>query len=325
VEAVDWLHGEAEPLDGLVRVSARSWADSVLSDRSLLEPSLRDAGLGETDVQQALELRDEVASQARYWNGQIADFRARTEHLRFFATPPELQEMITQRESVLNRLRAWFAGREFIVEAREERRLPIPVFVVAAADVAGCTAAVSMRREHDADLEWGVTIAGTGLGGGASLTLSSSATFGAASGQVKAVFVTVVVPVERVTVLEDGRQIGEGCRIDAAALRVSGEFEIAVKHLQDEAVPAAGRLAKWYPLAGDVPGAITTYDYTYTVSRSRTVSLGVQAFGADLHVSAAISPSRSVTVTYELVGGSDYELHELAEGCGLVWVRPTAD
>ena len=297
----------------------------MLSDRGLLELSLRDAGLRETDVRQALELRDEVASQARYWDRQIADFRARTEHLRFFATPPELQEMITERESVLNRLRRWFTGREFIVEAREERGLRIPVFVVGAADVVGCTATVSMRREHHADLEWGVTIAGTGLAGGASLSLSSSATFGAASGEVKAVFVTVVVPVERVTVLEDGRRIGEGCRIDAAALRVSGEFEIAVKRLAAEAVPSPGRLAKRYPLAGDVPGAIATYDYAYTVSHSRTVSLGVQAFGADLHVNASVAPSRSVTVTYELIGGSDYELHELAEGCGLVWVRPTAD
>jgi hypothetical protein len=78
VEAADSLPGDAEPLDGQVRVSAQSWAESVLVDPDLLEPGLRDAGLSETDVHQALELRDEVASQARYWDGQIADFRART-------------------------------------------------------------------------------------------------------------------------------------------------------------------------------------------------------------------------------------------------------
>ncbi len=266
----------------------------MLIDRDVLEPGLRDAGLSETDVHQALELRDEVASQARYWDGQMGDFRARTGHLRFFDTPPELQEMIAQRESALKRLRNWFAGREFIVEAREEQRLLIPVFVLAAADVAGCTATVSMRREQDVDLEWGVTIAGTGLGGGASLTVSSSATFGAASGEVKEVFVPVAVPVERVTVLKDGRRIGEGYRIDAAALRVSKGFEAAVRRLPGEAVSSVGRLAKRYLLAGDVPGSIATYDYMYTGSHSRKVTLGVQAFGADLHVSASTAPSRSV-------------------------------
>jgi hypothetical protein len=295
----------------------------VLTDRNILEPGLRDAGLSETDVHQALELRDEVASQARYWDGQIADFRARTEHLRFFATPPELQEMITERESVINRLRAWFAGREVVVEAREEHRLLIPVFVLAAADVAGCTATVSMRQEHGVGLEWGVTVAGTGLGGAANVTVSSSATFAAASGEVKEVFVPAAVPVERVTVLENGRRIGDGFRIDPTALTVSREYELAARRLPSEAAPAAGRLAKRYPLAGDVPGAVATYDYTYTSSQSRKMSLGVQAFGADLHVSASIAPSRSVTVTYGLIGGGDYELHELAEGCGLVWVQPT--
>ncbi len=324
MEAVDWLHGGAEPLEGRVRVSAQSWVESVLADRDILKPGLRDAGLHETDVHEALELRDEVASQARYWDGQIEDFRARTEHLRYFVTPPELQEMITKRESVISRLRDWLAGREFIIEAREERKLPIPVFVLAAADVAGCTATVSMRQEHGIDLEWGVTIAGTGLGGGADLTISSSATFGAASSEVKAVFVTAVVPVERVTVLKDGRRIGQGCRVDAAALAIPGEYALAVKPLRGAEVPAAGRLAKRYPLANDVPGAIATYDYTYKSSQSRMLSLGVKAFGADLHVSASISPSRSVTVTYGLLGGSDYELHELAGGCGLIWVRPTA-
>src|SRR5262249_28178103 len=196
-EAVGWLHGGAEPLEGRVRVSAQSWVESVLTDRDVLKDGLRDAGLRETDIDEALELRDEVALQAQYWDGQIEDFRARTENLRYFVTPPELQEMITKRESMINRLRDWLAGREFIIEAREERKLPIPVFVLAAADVAGCTATVSMRQERGIDLEWGVTIAGSGLGGGGGLTISASAAFGAARGGGKGGFVSARGPVGR--------------------------------------------------------------------------------------------------------------------------------
>jgi hypothetical protein len=321
MEAVDWLYGEAEPLQGRVRVSAQSWADSVLADRNTIEPSLRDAGLREADVLEVLELRDDVARQAQHWDGQIDDFRARTAHLRGWVAPPEFEEMIIKRNSVVDRLREWFAGREFIVEASEHRELRIPVFVLAAADVFGCTATVSMQREHGVELEWGVTIIGTGLGGGANVTVSSSATFSAASGEVKAVFLPAVVPVERGTVLKDGRRIGAGYRIDAASLAQS-ELELGVMLLRSE-VPAMGKPVKRYRLADDAAGAIATYDYSYTSSQSRKLSLGVNAFGADMHLSASVAPSHSMIVTYALAGGTDYELHELAEGCGLIWA-PTA-
>ncbi len=210
MEAVDWLYGEAEPLEGRVRVSARSWADSALADRDVVEPSLRDE-LRETDVLRGARATRRRGAPAQSWDGQIDDFRApKTGDMRGWVTPPELEEMIVKRDSAVDRLRDWLAGRAFIVEAREDRELRIPVFVLAAADVPGCTATVSMKRERGVDLEWGVTIIGTGLGGGANVTVSSSATFSAASGEVKAVFVPAVVPVERVTVLKDGRRIGEG-------------------------------------------------------------------------------------------------------------------
>ncbi len=66
------------------------------------------------------------------------------------------------------------------------------------------------------------------------------------------------------------------------------------------------------------PGAIATYDYSYTSSQRGKLSLGVKAYGADLHLSTSVAPSHSVTVAYALAGGSDYELHELVEGCGLI-------
>lgn len=322
MDAVDRRHCEAEPLAAHVRVFAQSWIDSVLADREVLEPSLREVGLCEKEVLEALELRDEAASQARYWDDKIEDFRARTAHLRFFTTPPELEELISQRESVVARLRNWFNRREYIIEAREEYELRVPLFVLAAPAVAGCTATVSMRREEGVDLEWGLTIVGTGLGGAANMSVASSATFGASEGEIKAVFVPAIVPVERVTVLEEGRRIGEGFRIDPAGLAKSPPLELGVMRMPRAAVPAAGRLVNRYLLADDTPGAVATYDYSYANSGSGKLSLGVKALGADLHVSASIAPSHSVSVTYGLAGGSDYELHELAEGCGLIWEDP---
>jgi hypothetical protein len=169
-------------------------------------------------------------------------------------------------------------------------------------------------------LKWGVTVFGTGLGGSAQLTVSSSSKFTSTSGEIKVVFLPAVVTVEKGTMLKDGRSVGEGYRVDATQLRTTGAPGLLL--LPNGASPPIGEVAQRYPLSGDASGAVATYEYAYMRSRNGDLNLGAKAYGIDLSLKASVTLSRSVTLTYGLVAGVDYELHWLEEGNGLVWGQP---
>ena len=78
-----------------------------------------------------------------------------------------------------------------------------------------------------------------------------------------------------------------------------------------------GDLAERFPLAGDGSGAVATYEYAYKRSGEGDLNVGAKAFGVDIKLKATVELSNSITVTFGLVAGSDYELHRLAEGNGL--------
>jgi len=316
-DGTDWLHGEVEPFAGEARVLTEPWDEAALTRRDAFDASRRDAGLDDTAVREALELRDEAAAEAEHWDTEIQAFRERTKHIDFAFPPQQLQGMVHRRSSVLNRLRDWVAHREFQVDAREDVELPIPLFVLAAPDRPGCSATVETRQDGTRALQWSVKIFGTGLGGNATLAAGSSSTFSAASGEIKVVFLPVSLPVENVTVFEDGDVIACGRRVDASKLERSGELGLLL--LPKGASPPIGPVAQRFPLSGDTTEAVATFQYTYERSGGGELSVGAKAFGAELKLEAKVDLSESVTVTYELVAGVDYELHRLAEGDGLVW------
>ena len=195
--------------------------------------------------------------------------------------------------------------------------LSIPIFVLAAPDVEGCTAAVRIEKAITGEFVWGVKLFGTGLGGAAKITVKVRAGFSAARGEVKEVFVPVSVNAEKGVLRRRGKSIGPAVRVDADNLRPLGA--VAPRLLPRETAFTLGALVERYPLAGDTTGALAEYEYLYERIAAGETEIGVKAFGVDLSLKASVERARSMTVNYQLAGGFDYELHGLGAGDGLVW------
>ena len=313
-----WLEGDAETIAGQVQSISQSWDDAALNDRGAFEFDLREAGMPAPDVAQALAVRDEVAGAKQYLDRQIRDFWATTKD-RYITTPPEVERLYDAQASLGKRLRDWFSGREFRVDDTTTVDLRIPLFLLSAAPVPGCTASFEREETTEGELSWDLTIFGTGLSGANNLKVTATATFTAASGEAKAVFLPGSMVVEKVTVLEYGRETGRGCRIDVSRFTYNSELGLSL--LPSSARLAAGDLVCRYPLAGDTSGALAKYKYSDERTGSIELSLGFKAFGADLKLKGQVKRSTSVEVTYELKGGFDYELRRFAEGDGLVWAK----
>jgi hypothetical protein len=321
---VDWVRGAEQPLDGQTRIEVRSWDQLAFDRRGVFRESLRDLGLSEADVRDALKLRD---TALRHANKAVSDFWADHPH-SYFTIPPEVEREVNDvygsaRDSGLRRLRDWFSGRSIRVDEVEQLQIRLPLFVLAAASVPGCSARFATETTQEGQLEWSVTIYGTGLGSGGSVTTSVSAEFSATSGETKVIFLPVTVKVERVTVLEHGRRVGRGRRVDASNLQ-SQQQSPGLLLLAADAVPPVGKVANRFPLSGDTSGAIATYGYRYQAGNRKNLQLGLKAFGADIKVKTEVMMQRDIRLSYGLRGGSDYELYRLADGDGLLWAATPA-
>jgi hypothetical protein len=133
----------------------------------------------------------------------------------------------------------------------------IPLFLLAAAPVEGCTASFGTKSYFDRNPVWLINIFGTGLGGSAAFRVAASTTFTAASSEHKLVFLPASGAVEKVTWLRRGRPIGRGHRIDAATLHPAGAPGLLL--LPKEIQLPAGDIAQTFPLADDTTQAIATY------------------------------------------------------------------
>jgi hypothetical protein len=316
-----WLDGEAQPLAGQVGMTTKQWDRTALDHRNAFEFGLREAGLPDPDVLEALTVRDDVAHLTTRLGEQIEHFWATTNE-EYETTPPEVEELYSAQVSALDRLRNWFSGRSFRVDDTTTTDVRIPLFVLSAASVPGCTASFSREQTAEGQLSWDVTIFGTGLTATGSLEVSTSATFTAASGEAKVVFLPGSLTVEKVTALKHGRVVGRGYRVDGS--RFKSDSQPGLRLLAPSMVLPAGELVSKYPLADDTTGALAKYKYSDKASASKELQLGIKAFGVDVKLKAEAKRSTSVEVTYELKGGFDYELRRFAEGDGLVWGSGTA-
>jgi hypothetical protein len=202
-----------------------------------------------------------------------------------------------------------------------EVSLQLPLFLFSAPEIPGCTATFTTESTEGYGFGWSVTIMGTGLGADSSIQTSASATFRAASGETKVVFLPTAVFVERITVLDRGAPIYEGCRIDVACIHEQGQNP-AVMLLAANALPPLGRKEIDYPLGGDTPGGITTYSRTYMRTKKPFKRLGIKAYGVELELSVQSEMSKRKELIYDLRGGYDYALHRVAEWDGLLWAAP---
>ena len=314
----EWLRGRSERLTGRIQVrTEKDWVVAAVQSREVFESGLRAIGLPETEVARAVFLRDETHSRVRAIDAEIVRYRQPGVYYAFDPVPADLY---VQRNSAWQRLADWFKGREVRVLETTSTEVRVPLFVLSSADVEGCTAAFNLEEMQGRNLSWNMTIYGNGVGGAREFAVSAVAGFTAAAGQIKVVFVPVLLALQRVVVLEAGRQIGSGVQIDGSSVHTNSSPGLLV--LPPGTGPPAGLLVRRFPLAGDTTGALATYQWVYKRTSRLHTQIGLDVFGGKLSMNVGTELTTQVTLTYGLRGGYDYVLLGVAQGDGLLWALP---
>lgn len=309
-----WLSGTVEPLDSKVAVGGqKDWVDAALQSRDAFASSLRSIGLDD-EVERTVSLRDDTEAQLQAIELEIERYRPPGV---MFAVDPVPAELYARQRSVYRRLADYFSDREVRVLDTAMTEVRVPLFVLAGADVEGCTARFDQGVMRTRPLTWSLTVFGSGLGGSRELKASAAASFTAEAGEVKVVFQPLNLPVQRVAILLDGRQVGGGMRIDSAGIRTDASPGLLL--LSADATPPTGAQVQRFPLAGDPTGALATYQWVYARTSKKNLSLGLSAFDSKLSLTVGTELTTQVTLQYALRGGHDYVLLEIAEGDGLLW------
>lgn len=312
--------GTGLPVEGGSEVVVRDWEDLAFDRPERFAADLAAAGVPPEEVAGGLEILragHEQASDAvsAFWEAHP---------LRYIEAPGYLLDQAEQiydsaRSDGLSRLRDWFAGRRLVVDDRRLVDVRLPLFVLAAYPTPGCSATYETTEDTGGQRGWNIEIGGTGMSGGATVTSSVTSALTAGAGQAILVFLPVTVAVEQFRVVaRDGATLGSGRRIDASPARelspVPGGLLLA-----PEDVPAPGRRVHTYPLAGYPAASPARYGREYREERVSNLRIGVAAAGAGLALTGAVSMRAAVTISYVLMGGRDYPLHDLPDAHGLVW------
>jgi hypothetical protein len=311
----DWLTGTVEPLDAKVTVGGRKdWVDAALQSRDAFASGLRSIGLPDDEVERTVSLRDDTEAQLRAIELDIESHRPPGASFAVDPVPPELY---ARRRSLWRRFADYFSDREIRVLETTETEMRVPLFVLAGADVAGCTAKFDQQEMRTRPLSWSMTVFGSGLGGSRELKASAAASFTAAAGETKVVFQPLLLTVQRVVVLLDGRQVGGGVQVDSAGVRTDASPGLLL--LSSQARPPTGPSVQRFPLAGDTTGALASYKWVYSRTSKMNLSVGLDAFHTTLSLTVGTELTTQVTLQYELRGGHDYVLLRVGEGDGLLW------
>lgn len=323
IATADWMEGDVLPLDAKVeRRGLFTWDDAPV-DRDAFESSLRDEGVPDDEIEEALQLRDEYIELADRYNAFAHARLGVPERLKQYGGEggDEGPAFMTDIHEARRRLVDKMMGRGFELEASELVEVRIPLFTLAAADSEGCSAnlAVAERRSKWV-IDWGIKVFGSGLSGTAGFSVSSTASFSAMHGETKVIFLPVSFTVQSGTVTKRGKAVGSARRADLLSVK-GGALGLLL--LEKGLEPPIGERVETYLLAGDTSGAVATYEYTAEKMASRKMNLGAKVLGAELSIGTEITRNNQMVLTYGLRGGRDYELHRVADGDGLVW-KPLA-
>jgi hypothetical protein len=309
-----WFRGEVEPLAGSARLRPAAPWELAVESRTAFADGLAQLGLATADRDEALRLRDDVAGEVRTLNDDYAAIARAS-----FPPAPALEAIAIaeQRRRAYLRLSAWFTERHFEVRHRATTDLCLPLFVLGAPDITGCRSGITPVGTPPNALSIRFTV--YGIGGGATGHAVVSDRLSALPSATTVVFLPVKVAVAEVTVHGNGRSMGHGPQIGVAgAPRTSGP---AVLRLAPDATPPIGELVHTYLHRGDLRGQVFAYERRTGCGRAgtREMRLRLGAGGLDAAVTVGVDLAGPVTVATDLVGGHDYELHEPAQGYGIVW------
>ncbi len=320
IEGLEWVHGTEERLEGSADLAFFDWEESALDRPKQFATDLRDLGLPNQIINNALEVSEDGSKQV---SKEVRAFWDRQPR-RYLTAPPELEAEAlivfnSARSNAVQRLRDWWSGRVTVVERREPIELRCPLFVLGAPSAEGCKAQWMGVVEKDLDTSWSVAFAGTGLGRDGTATVSMSSTFEALSGQTKLIFVPITVQLERISITGSAVPQVQRWRLDVAGVsdqhRSPGPLLLTL-----DAVPPRGPVVDTYPLAGDPTDAIATFERAYRQAKTTRLSVGLKAKGIDLSITASSTMTSTVALQYTLKSGRDYELCQSATGDGLLFV-----
>jgi len=312
----DGLRGEVEPVAGRARLRPASASELAVWNRTAFADGLAQLGLGTHDRDEALRLRDDVAGEVRMLDDRYATIARASYRL---SCPPEAIAIAERRGAAIQRVSDWFADRRFEVHATTTIEVRVPLFVIAAPDVAGCSSALRPAGISPTTLAGRVTLCGTGGGAGATGNVTTTGRVSVEHGEDKAVFFPVTVTVADVTVHDDGRQVGHGIQVEVST--APSVVAPGLVRLAHDATPPIGAVAHTYPLGRDRPGCVFADERieAYAQPATKDLHIGFTVFGIETSVAATVTLTRPVVVAYDLAGGHDYDLHELAHGFGIAW------
>lgn len=314
----EWISGPFKCLTGRVQVGDEN--DPVVAavkSRQAFESGLRSIGLPDSQVAQAVSLRDETDIRLREIDAEIQRYHPPGVRFALDPTPPGLY---SQRNSVWRRFADWFSNKKIEVLEAADTEVRVPLFILGCAEADGCTATFDREEMKGRSLSWNMTLYGNGASGSRELSASASATFTAAAGQTKVVFVPLTLTLQRIIVLEADRPIATGIQVDSSSVRADSSPGLRV--LPPETRLPAGPAVQRFPLAGDTTGALATYQWTYQQTSEKHLEIGLEAFNSKMTLSVGTELTTLVTLKYELRGGYDYILLSAAEGDGLLWAPP---
>jgi hypothetical protein len=146
------------------------------------------------------------------------------------------------------------------------------------------------------------------------------AAFSVEPGERKRVFVDVPAEIARVFEIKD------------STLRPTDLVSVTAPRKPPTTIPVPGielikgehvaRGSTWlapFPLAGDPTGAVSTYNYEYEHSREVTPAVRASVKGFDVGATASVGVTAGLKLTFALVGGHDYQLHDTHDGLGITW------
>ena len=314
----EWISGPSKRLTGRIQVGdEKDRVVAAVQSRQAFESGLRSIGLPDSEVEHAVSIRDETDTSLRAIDAEIKRYHPPGVHFALDPTPPELY---TRRNSIWRRFADWFGSKEVRVLEATDAEVRVPLFILSCAEADGCTATFDREEMKGHTLNWSMTVYGNGASGSRELNASASASFTAAAGQTKVVFVPLTLTLQRIIVLEAGRQIGAGVQVDGSTVRTDSSPGLRV--LPPETRLPAGPPVQRFPLAGDTTGALATYQWTYQRGSEKHLEIGLEAFNSKMALSVGTELTTLVTLKYELRGGYDYVLLSAAEGDGMLWAPP---
>ena len=307
--------GASERLEGDIDAQHLTWEERVFADPACFRSGLHDLGLSDSEIAETWSVFSEMSKPLDSIDHQIREFEERdiSLHLR---TPEELKRLYEKRRSTLERISDRFKAQTFRIDSTTQSALRIPVFIISAPAVEGCSVSFTASTQLTHNLNFRLAVYGSGIDGTTKASCETHAEFIVNAGDAKVVFLPAELTVGEVSVLAKGRVIGQGSQIQAIDFPDS---EPAVALIPPDAYPSAGALVKTYLLGDDTTGDVSTYSHDYYQYGTRGFSLMAQAFGLNLGLKVEVALNRTVGLTYMLKGGRDYSLHYVHEGLGITW------